>query len=74
MNLWLILDQQNDLDLDLFCREIIHADVEHLRTSPCLNAYLGSSHPHPTRRKSMTVAEVSERLQEESEVTLSPTS
>jgi len=64
----------NDLDLDLFCREIIHADVEHLRTSPCLNAYLGSSHPHPTRRKSMTVAEVSERLQEESEVTLSPTS
>jgi hypothetical protein len=29
---------ENDLDLDLFCHEIIHADIDHLKSSPCLNA------------------------------------
>ena len=28
---------QNDLDLDLFCREIIHADIEGLRRTPSPN-------------------------------------
>lgn len=31
----------NDLDLDLFCHAIVHADIKQLKTSPCLNAYLG---------------------------------
>ncbi|KAF8630551.1 hypothetical protein AX15_002853 [Amanita polypyramis BW_CC] len=32
---------ENDLDLDLFCQDIIHADMERLKTSPCLNARFG---------------------------------
>lgn len=35
---------QNDLDLDLFCREVIHADFEHLKQTPCRNVFLGSHH------------------------------
>ncbi|KAF5349799.1 hypothetical protein D9758_010167 [Tetrapyrgos nigripes] len=31
---------ENDLDLDMFCQEIIHVDIENLKKSPCLNAYL----------------------------------
>ncbi|KAG6848360.1 hypothetical protein H0H93_000869 [Arthromyces matolae] len=34
---------QNDLDLDLFCRDIIHTDMARLKTTPCLNAYFGYS-------------------------------
>ncbi|KAF8058525.1 Bestrophin, RFP-TM, chloride channel-domain-containing protein [Lyophyllum atratum] len=49
----------NDLDLDLFCHEIVHADIEHLKKSPCLNAYLGPTRPTPVHRQSMTVVEVS---------------
>ncbi|EDR01137.1 uncharacterized protein LACBIDRAFT_312458 [Laccaria bicolor S238N-H82] len=37
----------NDLDLDLFCHAIVHADIKQLKTSPCLNAYLGP--PSDTR-------------------------
>ena len=36
-----LTNTQNDLDLDLFCHAIIHADIEQLKASPCLNAYLG---------------------------------
>ncbi|KAL1676573.1 Bestrophin, RFP-TM, chloride channel-domain-containing protein [Schizophyllum commune] len=35
----------NDLDLDLICGEIIHADLERLRRTPCLNTYFPPSHP-----------------------------
>ncbi|THU84170.1 UPF0187-domain-containing protein [Dendrothele bispora CBS 962.96] len=31
---------ENDLDLDMFVREIVHVDVENLKKSPCLNAWL----------------------------------
>ncbi|PFH45145.1 hypothetical protein AMATHDRAFT_162578 [Amanita thiersii Skay4041] len=34
---------QNDLDLDSFCQDIIHLDIQRLKMSPCLNAYLGKS-------------------------------
>lgn len=34
--------EQNDLDVDMFCREIIQADIEHLKNTPCLNASFGS--------------------------------
>ncbi|KAG6907924.1 hypothetical protein DXG01_006854 [Tephrocybe rancida] len=54
---------QNDLDLDLFCRDIVHTDMQHLRSSPCLNAYFGpvEARPVPVHRQSMTVVELSER-------------
>ncbi|KLO18968.1 UPF0187-domain-containing protein [Schizopora paradoxa] len=34
----------NDLDLDLFCREIIHADIESLKRTPCPNVRLPAKH------------------------------
>ncbi|TDL16636.1 UPF0187-domain-containing protein [Rickenella mellea] len=37
---------RNDLDLDLFCREIINRDVEALKMTPCANVYMGSHHSH----------------------------
>ncbi|GLB38067.1 putative UPF0187-domain-containing protein [Lyophyllum shimeji] len=49
----------NDLDLDLFCQQIIHTDIAHLKTSPCLNAYFGPTRPIPVHRQSMTVVEIS---------------
>ncbi|KAI0027137.1 Bestrophin, RFP-TM, chloride channel-domain-containing protein [Vararia minispora EC-137] len=33
---------ENDLDLDLFCREVIHTDLERLRRTPGANVFLGS--------------------------------
>ena len=35
---------ENDLDLDLFCREVIHTDIEHLRQTPNRNVWLGAHH------------------------------
>jgi len=32
---------ENDLDLDLFCRVVIHEDIEHLKRTPCFNSYEG---------------------------------
>ncbi|KIK00193.1 hypothetical protein K443DRAFT_679370 [Laccaria amethystina LaAM-08-1] len=46
----------NDLDLDLFCHAIVHADIKQLKTSPCLNAYLGppgDTHLRPVRSLSL---------------------
>ncbi|KIJ90409.1 hypothetical protein K443DRAFT_686786, partial [Laccaria amethystina LaAM-08-1] len=43
----------NDLDLDLFCHAIVHADIEQLKASPCLNAYLGP--PSETRPRSLSL-------------------
>ncbi|KAF8635323.1 hypothetical protein AX17_003943 [Amanita inopinata Kibby_2008] len=33
----------NDLDLDLFCHDIIHVEIQRLKMSPCLNAHLGQA-------------------------------
>lgn len=30
---------ENDLDLDLFCNEVIHPEIEQVRKTPCRNAY-----------------------------------
>lgn len=38
---------QNDLDLDLFCNELVHADIAQLKTTPCFNARLGKDHQPP---------------------------
>ncbi|KAI0057278.1 UPF0187-domain-containing protein [Artomyces pyxidatus] len=35
---------ENDLDLDMFCRDIVHADIERLKQTPGANVYLGSHH------------------------------
>lgn len=49
----------NDLDLDLFCQEIIHVEIENLKRTPCLNAYLPESHK-VAHRQSMTVVETAD--------------
>ena len=36
----------------MFCKQIIHVDIDHLRKSPCLNAYLPI-----VRHRSMTLTE-----------------
>ena len=35
---------QNDLDLDTFCHDVICADIERLKQTPCTNVFLGSHH------------------------------
>ncbi|KAI0364984.1 hypothetical protein BV20DRAFT_789411 [Pilatotrama ljubarskyi] len=35
---------QNDLDLDFFCRAVVHADIERLKRVVCPNVYLGAHH------------------------------
>ncbi|KAJ8457039.1 hypothetical protein ONZ45_g18475 [Pleurotus djamor] len=44
----------NDLDLDLFVQDIIHADIAHLKASPCLHAYFGPGATQPSHRYSTT--------------------
>jgi len=50
---------ENDLDLDMFCQEIIHVDIVNLKKSPCLNAYLEPQQQELTRHRSMTLIEAS---------------
>ncbi|KIJ11884.1 hypothetical protein PAXINDRAFT_118576 [Paxillus involutus ATCC 200175] len=38
---------ENDLDLDLFCNELVRADIAQLKTTPCLNAPLGKDYRRP---------------------------
>ncbi|KIK69657.1 hypothetical protein GYMLUDRAFT_34048 [Collybiopsis luxurians FD-317 M1] len=51
----------NDLDLDLFCQEIIHVDIENLKRTPCLNAYLPPAHKL-THQRSMPLIEVADTM------------
>ncbi|KAJ7206054.1 Bestrophin, RFP-TM, chloride channel-domain-containing protein [Mycena pura] len=51
---------ENDLDLDLFCQDIIRMDIESLKASPCLNAYLGPQQSELVRQRSMTLIEASQ--------------
>ncbi|KAL0573005.1 hypothetical protein V5O48_008951 [Marasmius crinis-equi] len=38
---------ENDLELDMYCRDIIHVDIENLKKSVCLNApAIGHGHGH----------------------------
>jgi len=48
---------ENDLDLDMFCKDIIKQDVESLKTAVCLNAYFAPDHPALIRQRSMTLIE-----------------
>jgi hypothetical protein len=38
---------ENDLDLDMFCRDVVHADLEHLRRMPAHNAFIGQQSTTP---------------------------
>ncbi|KJA28372.1 hypothetical protein HYPSUDRAFT_155545 [Hypholoma sublateritium FD-334 SS-4] len=51
----------NDLDLDLFCRDIIRADITQLKTSPCLNAYFDPKYKcaEAAPRPSFAISELS---------------
>ncbi|KIY71134.1 UPF0187-domain-containing protein [Cylindrobasidium torrendii FP15055 ss-10] len=40
---------ENDLDMDMFCQQIIHPEIERLKQSPCLNAYMGDQEGKTTR-------------------------
>ncbi|EIN06373.1 UPF0187-domain-containing protein [Punctularia strigosozonata HHB-11173 SS5] len=35
---------ENDLDLDLFCKHVVHADIDRLKRTPCVNVWFGSYH------------------------------
>ncbi|KAG6855761.1 hypothetical protein H0H87_011190 [Tephrocybe sp. NHM501043] len=59
INFFLADMTQNDLDLDLFCHDIVHADMGHLKGSPCLNAYFSPERPLPVRGQSMSVVDLS---------------
>ncbi|KAJ7164226.1 Bestrophin, RFP-TM, chloride channel-domain-containing protein [Mycena filopes] len=48
---------ENDLDLDMFCQDIIAQDIESLKCAPCLNAYLGPDYHELIRNRSMTLTE-----------------
>lgn len=48
---------ENDLDLDMFCQEIIRPDVEALKKAPCLNSYIPPPQQQLIRHRSMTLIE-----------------
>ncbi|KAJ7260876.1 Bestrophin, RFP-TM, chloride channel-domain-containing protein [Mycena haematopus] len=48
---------ENDLDLDMFCQDIIAQDIESLKSAPCLNAWLGPEQHELVRHRSMTLTE-----------------
>jgi len=52
---------ENDLDLDMFCQEIIYVDIENLKKSPCLNAYLPAPQHELVRHSSMTLIEATQQ-------------
>ncbi|KAF5354737.1 hypothetical protein D9756_005787 [Leucocoprinus leucothites] len=60
---------ENDLDLDLFCREIIHNEMKHLKETRCANAYLGpelEDHPNVVHRYSIPLVALASQHAEES--------
>jgi len=48
---------ENDLDLDLFCRAIIHVDIQQLQHVSCLNAYVPPRQKAKMKHRSGTVTE-----------------
>jgi len=49
--------EDNDLDLDLFCREIIHEDLQSLKQIPSLNSYIPPAHQKRARKWKSLVEE-----------------
>ena len=54
-----VLLSQNDLDLDMFCREVIRADIHTLVMTPFPNAPTGSQHVDYEINEASTVVDVS---------------
>ena len=50
---------ENDLDLDMFCNEIVRADIERLKRTPNRNVFLGG-HQHPSEKGKGTCGRVEE--------------
>ncbi|KAJ3730987.1 UPF0187-domain-containing protein [Lentinula guzmanii] len=57
----------NDLDLDMFCQEIIHVDLENLKSTACLNAYLPQAH-QSAHKRSMTLTETADAVSVNTEI------
>ncbi|KAG2015047.1 hypothetical protein CC2G_008353 [Coprinopsis cinerea AmutBmut pab1-1] len=57
----------NDLDLDLFCSEVVGSDIKHLKQSPALNVYLGplQEDPQIIHRRSMTLDSITNNTEDE---------
>jgi predicted membrane chloride channel (bestrophin family) len=55
---------ENDLDLDLFCQEIVHKDIDGLKGTPCLNAYIPHHGKGPSHR---SIVETSAKVPKERE-------
>ncbi|KAJ7447443.1 UPF0187-domain-containing protein [Mycena latifolia] len=46
----------NDLDLDMFCRDIVRPDVQCLKATPCANAYFEPSSSNPNEAQNSGTA------------------
>jgi len=55
---------ENDLDLDLFCQDIVHKDIDQLKGTPCLNAYFTHNSGVAHRSVAETTARVLHDQQE----------
>lgn len=64
----LTLGCQNDLDLDLFCQEIVHKDIDGLKGMPCLNAYLTHHDKGPGHRSIVETSSKAPREQQEQDI------
>ncbi|KAK7462804.1 hypothetical protein VKT23_007385 [Stygiomarasmius scandens] len=47
----------NDLALDVFCREIIHADLHQLQKTPSMNVYMSAQRRGKLRHRTRTISE-----------------
>lgn len=55
---------QNDLDLDLFCRQIIHADIAQLKKTPCRNAYFPPAEHLSIKGRMLSISSIEDGLDE----------
>jgi hypothetical protein len=51
----------------MFCQDIIKQDIESLKGSPCLNAYLGPEQHSLVRHRSMTLIEATDAFEDVSD-------
>jgi predicted membrane chloride channel (bestrophin family) len=59
---------ENDLDLDSFCQDIIHKDIDQLKGSPCLNSYFTHRASSGVHRSIVEISSKSLNDQQEQEV------
>jgi ion channel-forming bestrophin family protein len=66
--LLLFVRYQNDLDLDVFCQQIVHKDIDGLKGTPCLNAYLTHHSNDSTYRSIVQTSSKAPKEQQEQDV------